>query len=440
MQVSDFTESMGQPAELNCLMNDLSSVPQLSTEDVLPVYRKNDGKHVRAMKDCLLQIEEEGMGRKFTRRASSSSLFEPSCRNTPTSLHAEGRVLGDNDIKKVYRISETGQLCHGSDVCSSARSSSNCQKSNPRSVSENQEWDSTSLVNSEDLSGDFTEDFPGEAGVGPDSTRSSSAGNSSRSSPSLVIDNGTESSDCENEDTANSFQSKVLSCQLDTQNPQEGNITDDSGFGNKILDVSLNLEESDSAVKDSDDDGELHGCPDAAREEIAFDHSDSYNSNMDLSSVDDDAKDRVRTKKVLVSNDYHEKDECRVQEEQNRRNRRIIGGSVMSDVLIISDPDPVADVTLSRICSGAEDSLSPSCIVNKKKVQQKGDIDMETPGPTSKEHSADEQKSQPLSVNLNPDECTWDMMFDDNGDCLDPKLMEEVSTLSLLCSIKRVIS
>jgi hypothetical protein len=406
MEVSDCTKSMGQPAELNCLMNELSSdmdyrevdtdvgeekVQQLSTEDVQPVYRKNDGKHMRAMKDCLVQIEDESMGRKFTRRAS------------------------DSNVMNVDTMLETGRLCHGKDICS----------------------DNASVVDSEDLrSGDFTDSVHRNS-------KSSSAGNSSRNSPLLVTDNRLKSSDyfCEIKDTTNSFQSKMLSCELDVQNPCEGNITEESGFGNKIRNVSLNLEESDPAVKASED-GECHECSDTVHGKITFDHSDNFSINTDLSSVDskkcyDDPKDRMCIKKVIVSNDHHKKDESdeyRVQEEQNRKNRRIIRGSVMSDVLIISDPDPVADRTPSQIGSGAENSLSPSHVVNKKKrVQQKGDITVETSEPTLKEHSADKQKSHPLSVNLNRDECTWDMMFDDNGDCLDPKLMEEVSILCLLC-------
>jgi hypothetical protein len=83
--------------------------------------------------------------------------------------------------------------------------------------------------------------------------------------------------------------------------------------------------------------------------------------------------------------------------------------------------------------------LSPNGVLHKKKkVQQKGDITVETSGSSLKEHSADKQKC-PSSVNLNPDECTWDMMFDDNGECLDPKLMEEVSILYLLCLIKHLL-
>lgn len=459
MEVSDWSKSMGQPAELNCLVSDLSSdindrevdvdvrgvrAKQVSTEDVESVYRKNGGKHMRVMENSQVQIEDEGVGRKFIRRDSNSSVLEPSGRNTATSLNAEDQVLDDrNYVKNVDRILKTAQLHHEKDICSSACSSSNCQKSNSQSVNEEQECDIARLIDSDDLrSGDFTDDSLGEVGVGPGSVRrnskSSSNGHSSRNSPSSVIDNGTHSSDyyCEIKDTTNSFQSKVLSCELDIQNPSEGNLTQDSGFGNKSLDVSLHWEELDSTMT-SDDSGEFLECSDTVHKKMVFNCDDSFHGNTNLSSVDskkhcDDSEDRMCTRKDLVSNDCHKKnenDEYRVQEEQNRKNRRIIRGNVVSDVLIISDPVPVADVTpMSQFGSSSENSLLPNGVVNKtKKVQQKGDITVETSGPSLKEHSADKQKSCPLSVNLNPDECTWDMMFDDNGECLDPKLMEELT-------------
>jgi hypothetical protein len=464
MEVSDWAKSTGQPAELNRLVSDSSSdmngtevgvdvcgvrAKKLSTEDIQSVYRKNGGKHMRVMENSQVQIEGEGVGRKFIERDTNSSVLEPSGRNTATFLHAECQVLDDrNNIKNVDRILKTAQLHHEKVICSSARFSSNCPKSNSQCVNEEQECDIAQLIDSEDLrSGDFTDDSLGEVGVGPDSVRrnskSSSDGHSSRNSPSLVIDNGTHSSDyyCEIKNTTNSFQSKVLSCEFDIQNPSEGDITQDSGFGNKSLDVSLNWEESDSTMKTFDDSGEFLECSDTVNKKMVFNCDDNFHGNTNLSSVDskkhcDDSKDRMYTRKDLVSNDCHKKDEndeYRVQEEQNRKNKRIIRGNVVSDVLIISDPDPVADVTpSSQVGSSSENSLSPNGVLNKKKkVQQKGDVTVKTSGPSLKEHSADKQKSCPLSVNLNPDECTWDMMFDDNGECLDPKLMEEVSIVYL---------
>jgi hypothetical protein len=466
VEVSDWAENMGLSSELNCFVSDLiSDVSEREVDvdvwgvgaqqDVQSIYRKNGGKHTREMENSQVQIEDEGVGRKFIRGDSNSSGLEPSGRNTPTSLHTEGQILDDDNIKNVDRILKTAQLHHGKDIRIPAHSSSNCQKSSSQSVSEEEECDIAPLTDSEDSRSDFTFDFLGEVGVGSGSVRrnseSSSAGHSSRNSPSLVIDNGTHSSDCycEIKNTTNNFQSKVLSCELDIQNPSEGNVTQDSGFGNKSLDVSLNWEESVSVMKTSDDSGEFPECSDTVDEKMVFNGNDSFHGNTNFSSVDskkhfDDSEERLFTRKDLVSNDCHKKnenDEYRVQEKQNRKNRRIIRGNVISDVLIISDSDPVTDVTpTSQIGSSSENSLSPNGVLNKKKkVQQKGDFAVETSGPSLKEHSADKQKSCPSSVNLNPDECTWDMMFDDNGECLDPKLMEEVSILYLLCLIKHLL-
>lgn len=469
MEVSDWAKNTGQYSELNCIVSDLNSDvndrevdmdvwgvrAQQSSEDVQSVYRKNGGKHVRAMENSQIQIEDEGVERKFIRRDSNSSALELSDCNTAGSLHTEDQVFDDhNNIKNVDRILKTAQLHEGKDICSSIHSSSNCQESNLQSVSKEEECDIEQLIDSEDLrSGDLTDDFLGEVGVRSCSVRSnsesSSTGHSSRDSLSSEIDNGTHSYYCEIKNTTNSFQSNVISRELDIQNPSEGNVTQDSGFGNKSSDVSLNLEESDSAMKTSDDSGEFPMCSDTLDEKMIFNSNDSFHGNTNLSSVDskkhfDDCEERLCTRKDLVSNDCHKKDEneeYRVQEKPNRKNRRIIRGNVVSDVLIISDPDPVADITpTSQIGSSSENSLSPNGVVNKKKkVQQKGDVAVETSGPSLKEHLADKQKSCPSPVKLNPDECTWDMMFDDNGECLDPKLMEEVSSLCLLCSIEHLL-
>ncbi|PNF21696.1 hypothetical protein B7P43_G10330 [Cryptotermes secundus] len=460
MEVSDWAKNTGQSSELNCFVSDLNSdmndrevdmdvwgvrAQHLSSEDVQSVYRKNGGKHMRVMENSQVQIEDEVVGRKFIRRDSNSSALELSDSNTPGSVHTEDQVFDDHsNIKNVDRILKTVQLHQGKDIYSSIHSSSNCQESNLQSVSKEEESDIEQLIDSEDLrSGDLTDDFLGEVGVQSGSVRrnseSSSPGHSSRDSPSSEIDNETHSSNyyCEIKNTTNRFQSKVLSCELNIQNPSEGNISQDSGFGNKSPDVSLNLEESDSVMKTSDDSGEFLKCSDTLGEKMIFNSNDSFHGNKNLSSVDgkkhfDDSEERLCTRKDLVSNDCHKKDEneeYRVQEKPNRKNRRIISGNVISDVLIISDPDPVADITpTSQIGSSSENSLSPNGIVNKKKkVRQKGVVTVEKSGPSLREHSADKQKSCPSPVKLNPEECTWDMMFDDNGECLDPKLMEELT-------------
>jgi hypothetical protein len=52
--------------------------------------------------------------------------------------------------------------------------------------------------------------------------------------------------------------------------------------------------------------------------------------------------------------------------------------------------------------------------------------------PEKKIKKIERQKSKPAPppsppLKINRDECDWDNLFDDNGDCLDPTLIEEVS-------------
>ncbi|KDR23739.1 hypothetical protein L798_06025, partial [Zootermopsis nevadensis] len=199
-----------------------------------------------------------------------------------------------------------------------------------------------------------------------------------------------------------------------------------SNFSSEVNDVEqFNM---DSMAKSSDDSDQFQDFSDAVHENEFSNSRDEevrniYGDTSSPSSVvrekrDGSSEDGVRSKNTFVSDECHKKNEndCRVQEEQNRKNRRIIRRNYMSDVLIISEP--VKDVTpLSKhVDSSSDNTLLPSGVFNKKKKVQ---------------CKADKHKSSPVSdlvsLNLNPDECTWDMMFDDDGECLDPKLMEELT-------------
>ncbi|XP_046998088.1 uncharacterized protein LOC124613430 [Schistocerca americana] len=102
------------------------------------------------------------------------------------------------------------------------------------------------------------------------------------------------------------------------------------------------------------------------------------------------------------------------------KNAPVSEGSVLSDVLIISD--------------NSDSLLEPSISLDSKGSGSNNSVG-NTSGPTAQEKqieqitpSADNSVStDPTQVRLNPDECTWEMMFDDNGDCLDPKLIEEIT-------------
>jgi hypothetical protein len=163
------------------------------------------------------------------------------------------------------------------------------------------------------------------------------------------------------------------------------------------------------------------------------------------------SEDRTCSQSLFVTDECHKKDEnneCQVQEEQIRTNRKITRGNLISDVLIISDPDPVTEVMVPSTqidCSSDSMSLRDSVLNEEKSLQPKPEsISVDTSGPDVNETCGEKHKSSSssslLPMNLNPDECTWDMLFDDDGECLDPKLMEEVSTnylytMHFLCSM-----
>ncbi|XP_044003429.1 R3H and coiled-coil domain-containing protein 1 isoform X2 [Aphidius gifuensis] len=74
--------------------------------------------------------------------------------------------------------------------------------------------------------------------------------------------------------------------------------------------------------------------------------------------------------------------------------------------------------------------------INDKKIKKIDDDDDELPiavrPPEKKSKKISRAKSKPVSppspqVKLNRDECDWDSLFDDNGDCLDPTLIEELT-------------
>ncbi|XP_015603376.1 uncharacterized protein LOC107271660 isoform X2 [Cephus cinctus] len=94
----------------------------------------------------------------------------------------------------------------------------------------------------------------------------------------------------------------------------------------------------------------------------------------------------------------------------NRKNRRIVRQNVVSDVLIISENERKTEVVRKET-----PVVVPVLSVEKKvkKIER----------PKSKPASP---PSPPLKVNR--DECDWDSLFDDNGECLDPTLIEELTS------------
>nr|XP_031843204.1 R3H and coiled-coil domain-containing protein 1 isoform X1 [Nomia melanderi] len=123
----------------------------------------------------------------------------------------------------------------------------------------------------------------------------------------------------------------------------------------------------------------------------------------------DEHKDNVVT--ISTSNNNKKNDVLSKKDKiANKKNTRIIRCNMVSDVLIISDvekkePSPVKEVT-PPLVSPPEKKV--------KKVERPKSKPAPPPSPPVKK--------------MNRDECDWDSLFDDNGDCLDPTLIEELTT------------
>lgn len=107
-------------------------------------------------------------------------------------------------------------------------------------------------------------------------------------------------------------------------------------------------------------------------------------------------EDSQLTKECLDSNDII-----------NSENKQVVAAT--SDVLIISDASTHKE-------SEQSEQVSPISVMSPEKKVKKIKRHKSKPVPPP---------SPPLKINR--DECDWDTLFDDNGDCLDPTLIEEVN-------------
>ncbi|KAG5345412.1 R3HCL protein, partial [Acromyrmex charruanus] len=93
----------------------------------------------------------------------------------------------------------------------------------------------------------------------------------------------------------------------------------------------------------------------------------------------------------------------------DHKDRQLDRQNAISDVLVISD-------TIQKKSKQSE-QLSPILVTPPEKKVKKIERQKSKPVPPP---------SPPLKINR--DECDWDSLFDDNGDCLDPTLIEELTS------------
>jgi len=459
VEVSDWTKSTDHLAELNYHVTVVGSKMNCEEIDVgeggvmthhycaESVQSVQGKKGIKEMDKSQIGFEGLGIGRRNKRDDSDNLTSGQSGHRSQTSLNTKEQVLDYNDIKNGDRMFNDSQF----------HSVSNSQETNLESISDKEEFNGTQLVHCEGSgSVRFTDNFMDEVGVdhGLECRSSSSFCNdsiaecSSQYRPSSESDDGIQTRDCYSEikNARNISQDKVSGCEIVTQNARNS-ISEDSSFVTKCSDVSVHRDKTHSLITTCDDGEQFPMCSDTVHENTLLHCGNSRSSNMnDLTNLSnalgrtkhvEASEDRMCSQSLCVTDECHKKhenNECQVQEEQNRT---IMRDSVISDVLIISDPDPITEVMApSRQidCSSESMSLHDGALNEEKSLQLKGEsVSVDTSGPdvsktSDEKHKSSSSSSSLLPVNLNPDECTWDMLFDDDGECLDPKLMEEVST------------
>ncbi|KAK9295638.1 hypothetical protein QLX08_010068 [Tetragonisca angustula] len=126
-----------------------------------------------------------------------------------------------------------------------------------------------------------------------------------------------------------------------------------------------------------------------------------------------DRSDKYKDDIIMINSDANNKKHAEISNKDeitNQKNAQMMRRNMVSNVLIISDtvqkePEPVKEVIPVPL-------TSPEKKV-KKVIRQKS-----KPAPPP----------SPPVKKMNRDECDWDSLFDDNGDCLDPTLIEELTS------------
>ncbi|XP_076677980.1 uncharacterized protein LOC143374044 isoform X1 [Andrena cerasifolii] len=128
-----------------------------------------------------------------------------------------------------------------------------------------------------------------------------------------------------------------------------------------------------------------------------IERSDKYMDNV--VTVSSTSNNNKKKKERLLNKD----------EITNKKNTQRIRRNMVSDVLIISDD------TLKE--SESVEEVPPTAVPLEKKVKK-----------IERQKSKPAPPPSPPVKTVNRDECDWDTLFDDNGECLDPTLIEELTT------------
>lgn len=214
--------------------------------------------------------------------------------------------------------------------------------------------------------------------------------------------------------------------------------TDDVDFTNNLsINMSLNSNIEASSVrekskndvknvvcKDSDNSSNL-SCTNESKKQMdqLRIKKDNINGISDSDNLELILNERICSDRIIdEKNVVHDKEQGNTMNQQTTKSRSIPEILVISDTAIPSQPD-----TPSEVSKITENSLN----TNAKKPRSLASLNSVKTTEKSKpaEDNSNSHDTSTTSVaSLNPEECTWDMLFDDNGDCLDPKIMEELTS------------
>ncbi|EFN68665.1 Growth inhibition and differentiation-related protein 88-like protein [Camponotus floridanus] len=143
------------------------------------------------------------------------------------------------------------------------------------------------------------------------------------------------------------------------------------------------------------------------------DNPDENSANFNLSKSADKVEindESVKTTQVIVEEENRSlMQHLDYNDTVDNESTQLVEQNVVSDVLVISD-------NMRKKVERLEQT-SPILVIPPEKKVKKIERQKSKPVPSP---------SPPMKINR--DECDWDSLFDDNGDCLDPTLIEELTS------------
>lgn len=189
--------------------------------------------------------------------------------------------------------------------------------------------------------------------------------------------------------------------------PRENSVV--SVDSRKILDMHDSTEYTHKLLEELKEDVQTSS---EERETIAADNSNENSTNFNVSRSSDKVEindELVKTTQATMKENRFSVQHLDCNNTIDNENRQLVGQNIVPDILIISD-------NMQKKPERSE-QISPILVIPPEKKVKK----------------IERQKSKPVPppsppIKINRDECDWDSLFDDNGDCLDPTLIEELTS------------